>query len=79
MDPVDIASEFDFTEERLRVMRSKTQKEVARGACLYCKEPVESVASAAADGTAVFKLYCDDDCRLDYEAEQKTLSKQRRS
>jgi hypothetical protein len=70
-DLVDIAGENDFSAEC--VASRKKQTEVVRGHCLFCNEPMK----AAKDGK--IHLYCDDDCREDYEYESTIRSNQRRS
>lgn len=64
-DAADIAGDNDFNEERLRahlkaVPKAPTQP---RGKCLFCQAKVD------------VGLYCDDDCKTDYEREQLIKSK----
>jgi len=63
-DSVDITSSNDFTEEKLKLHRSRPKEEVARGQCLYCK------ARILPEGDKPLRLYCDDDCKEDYEREE---------
>lgn len=58
----DITDTHDFTEESLSLLRSKIQGGkllVPRGHCLNCEAPI-----------APDSLYCDADCRADYEASE---------
>jgi len=68
-DLVDIAGQHDYSEEML--MARKREARVERGRCLFCDNPI----TEKVDGQ--LKLYCDIDCRKDYEHEQSTLSRQR--
>lgn len=77
-DIVDIAAENDFSSERLNEMRAAKPVAIARGSCLYCDTKLEPIRLDP-KGPLMDRLYCDADCRNDYEAEQKTLSKQRRT
>jgi hypothetical protein len=62
----DVADHATEMEERLRgyeIQKVREQTKVSTkhtGACLYCGSVVESP-----------KLFCDTDCRTDYEFEQK--------
>lgn len=58
-DLVDLANDFDFNEEVLK--RTRKLEKVYRGRCLNCNAQVEN-------------LYCDSDCKEDYEYAQ-TLHK----
>lgn len=69
-DIVDIANRHDFSEERLLAM--KRQPEVERGKCLFCLEAI----TEKIDGK--LKLYCDSECRSEYEHVQAIKSRQRR-
>jgi hypothetical protein len=67
MDAVDVASLHDFNDESVLRARSKTHEVVRRGSCLYCYEPLES-----------HLIYCDDDCRADYEDQELKLKRTRK-
>jgi len=58
-DSVDIASANDFTEEKLALHRNRKEEQVRRGTCLFCNAVIDPQ-----------KLYCDDDCKEDFEREQ---------
>lgn len=61
-DLADLTSANDFTEEILtRYKNSAAPKAVLRGRCLNC-------------GASVPDLYCDDDCRSDYEHQQRVTN-----
>jgi len=65
MDAADVAAKHDFTEESLmKHSRRRTYKSGPPGTCLYCDEPITA------------GLYCDNECRTDYEREQLTKSRQ---
>lgn len=72
-DPADITGNNDFTEEKLKLHRSRTQTQVARGKCLFCSTLILPDSNAEPD--ALLKLYCDEDCREDYEREQLIRNK----
>lgn len=61
-DPVDIANENDFSQEKLRLHQNKPHTLINRGRCLNCKEPVFPTEPDGPIG-----LYCDEGCREDYE------------
>jgi len=57
-DYADIAGDNDFNEEKLKshLNRSKVEA-VPRGKCLFCEEP------------CAIGLYCNEDCRSEFERE----------
>jgi hypothetical protein len=63
-DAVDFTSNNDFNEERLRQHQNRKERPLCRGACLFCSKVLSSPY-----------LYCDTDCREDYEREQLLKSK----
>jgi hypothetical protein len=71
MDIADIAGEHDFSAEKLMQQRGRQNPEVIRGKCLSCKAKTDLVEGQP-------KLYCDDDCREDYEYEQAVRTRTRR-
>jgi hypothetical protein len=68
-DNADIAAANDYCEESLKALLTAKSVQVERGRCLYCDQPT----TANANGQLF--LYCDADCRRDYEHEAKTLAK----
>lgn len=60
-DQVDIAALNDFTEERLSAFRSKVHQSLTPvGSCYYCEEDLPPG-----------RIFCDAQCRDDYEREQR--------
>jgi hypothetical protein len=57
-DQADIAAQHDFTEEVLARHSKSGSVLTKRGACLYCETKIEG-------------LYCDPECREQYEYEQR--------
>lgn len=74
-DDADITGNNDFTEEKLRAARNRTVVEVKRGFCLYCKAEIKPDPLAPDLQVA---LYCDDDCKSDFEREQMIKKKTNR-
>ena len=66
-DQADIASRNEFTEEALRKYQSQTKMTVNRGSCLHCGESIGSD-----------KIFCDLECRVDFEHEQEVTSRTRK-
>lgn len=64
-DAADIAGDNDFNEERVRLHLNTAPKAPVqpRGNCLFCQAKVPT------------GLYCDDDCKSDYEREQLIKAK----
>jgi len=65
MDAADITSVHDFTDEAIDIHNRTAKPEIKRGRCLYCNAQVPT------------GLYCDADCREDYETEQEIKAKLR--
>lgn len=72
MDHADIAGEHDFSTEKLMERRGRQDPEITRGKCLSCERPITELV----DGK--LPLYCDSDCREDYEHEQRIRARTRR-
>ena len=62
-DQADIAARNDFTEEALARRKNAVLKTELRGRCLNCDAQLDK------------GLYCDADCREDYEYQQRVKSK----
>ena len=74
-DASDIAGSNDFTEEKLRLHRSRTEQQIKRGTCLFCKAEIKPDPENKDKPLA---LYCDEDCKEDFERESMILAKTQR-
>lgn len=79
-DLTDITDNHDFTEEALKRQLSSNPTDaplVRRGACLNCGTKLPPLP--AQEGEAKYPLYCDQECREDFEETERISKRLRRS
>ncbi len=81
-DLTDITDTHDFTEEALKRQLSSNPTDaplVRRGACLNCGTKLPPLAETGSKDEPKYLLYCDQECREDFEEAERISKRLRRN